>query len=246
MESPSWEKGHPSPQGLPGLRSENQQLQVPELRSAWTTAPGHPTVHSGHSRGGQRGRGELRRRSRIRRGLGNRWKRQGHMRAWGQSWLCCPRHPHPLPSGPRAQPLTLLPGHVFWLLLHLLQSLEVVPQKPSGNVESKPQRGWSEDPGLPPRPAHSPKLLLAWLEGVGQRLLLHSGVQPGGGREAPAWQRASRRIQPTSLPPSGSWQRSPDPKGVVLSHFQKPCGEEALLVSEAEPTPSDCFYRFLT
>lgn len=117
----SWvlhDRSAPIQQGLLGWWWESQQLQGSELLSTWTTAPGHPVVHSGHSHGGQRGRGELKKRSWIRRGVRDREEAGGNRMACGQSQLWLPCASHQL--APSAQPLTLLAAHVLWLSFHLL------------------------------------------------------------------------------------------------------------------------------
>ena len=79
-------------------------------------------------------------------------------------------------------------------------------------------------PGL--TPAYSPKLLLAWLKGIGQRQMLCFRVQPGeGGKD---W--------PCKEPPQGPsliafYFQAPDrdhllgPKGAASPGPQKPWGE---------------------
>lgn len=210
-------------QGLLGWWWESQRLRGPELLSTWTSAPGRPAVHSGHSHGGQRGRAGLGERGWIRGASEDRRKQEATGRPAVSPRSGCPEPPvhgppHPPGPAPHPAPGSCAPAPLPSSPVPLGSSAEVC-QESGPSVPERP--ACTPRLTVRPQPSDSPQLLRAWPEGVGQGLLLRFRGQPGGGRGGPGLQRASPRAQPPSLP-SSRRVLSPDPEGVAFPNSPKP------------------------
>lgn len=165
--------------------------------------------------------------------------------AQGQSWVCCPGAPAHWPQCPAPHPA---PGSC------VRAPFPSSPVPVGSSAEACQKRGKSAPEASVqtqayPHPRPSP--LTEAAPGLAGRGWTGAAAAPQG----PAWRRERRARPAKNLPEDPAYQPptlkllaefSPQTQRALFSQIlQKPCGAEALLVSEAEPH-SDCFYRFLT